>query len=177
MARYEVTAPDGARYEVTAPDDATEDQVLEYARQKIGPPSQPAAPMKKDAPGNVASFAEGAAQGITFGFSDEIEGALRAAFGKLTGDSRSMGDLYDENVAKPRARIDAASEENPLAFYGGEIGSAFLVPEGLASWSRAPGPSTPRRGAFLNAGVKQTAMRHFQRRPTPSRATRETSRS
>ncbi len=35
MARYEITAPDGSKYEVTAPDDATEAQVLDYARQNL----------------------------------------------------------------------------------------------------------------------------------------------
>ena len=35
MARYEITAPDGSKYEVTAPDDASEAQVLDYARQNF----------------------------------------------------------------------------------------------------------------------------------------------
>ena len=45
MARYEITGPDGAKYEVTAPDDATEAQVLEYAKQNFN-----ASPAPKDAP-------------------------------------------------------------------------------------------------------------------------------
>jgi hypothetical protein len=35
MARYEVTAPIGQRFEITAPDNATQDQVMEYAKQKF----------------------------------------------------------------------------------------------------------------------------------------------
>lgn len=34
MARYRVTGPDGATYEITAPDDATEAQVLNYAKSQ-----------------------------------------------------------------------------------------------------------------------------------------------
>lgn len=34
MARYRVTGPDGATYEITAPDEATEAQVLDYARSQ-----------------------------------------------------------------------------------------------------------------------------------------------
>jgi hypothetical protein len=35
MAKYEITAPNGQRFEITAPDDATQDQVMEYAKQKF----------------------------------------------------------------------------------------------------------------------------------------------
>lgn len=40
MAKYRVTAPDGTTYEINAPDDATEDQVLDFARSRIGGPDQ-----------------------------------------------------------------------------------------------------------------------------------------
>ena len=39
MATYRITGPDGQTYRVTAPDDATEEQVLEYARQNADKPS------------------------------------------------------------------------------------------------------------------------------------------
>jgi len=35
MARYEITAPDGSRYEITAPDDASESDVMSYAKQSF----------------------------------------------------------------------------------------------------------------------------------------------
>lgn len=84
------------------------------------------------ATGNIAAGLEGVAQGVTFGFSDELEGAARAAYAKLTGDARPISDLYAEGVEVPRQRIATASETNPAAFYTGEIGSSFLVPGGLA---------------------------------------------
>ena len=82
--------------------------------------------------GNFAAGAEGLAQGVTLGFSDEIEGGARALYGKLTGDKRSIGDLYDEGVAIPRARVAAAKDSNPVAFYAGDIGGSLIVPGGLA---------------------------------------------
>lgn len=42
MARYEITAPDGARYEITAPDGATEAEVLAFAQRQFGGQQQPA---------------------------------------------------------------------------------------------------------------------------------------
>ncbi len=46
MARFEITAPDGKRYEITAPDNASEAQVLEYAKANYAsaPATQPAEP-------------------------------------------------------------------------------------------------------------------------------------
>jgi hypothetical protein len=40
MATYRVTGPDGATYKITAPDDASEEQVLEYAKSKFGESAQ-----------------------------------------------------------------------------------------------------------------------------------------
>lgn len=35
MAKYEITSPDGQKFEITAPDDATQDQVMSYARSQF----------------------------------------------------------------------------------------------------------------------------------------------
>lgn len=51
MAKYRITAPDGQKYDITAPDDATEDQVMAYARERFGkqeaPKAAPADPPKR----------------------------------------------------------------------------------------------------------------------------------
>jgi hypothetical protein len=36
MATYEVTAPDGSKWDVTAPEDASQDQVMAYAKSQWG---------------------------------------------------------------------------------------------------------------------------------------------
>jgi hypothetical protein len=41
MATYRITAPDGETYEVTAPDDASQDQVLAYAKQNFSASKEP----------------------------------------------------------------------------------------------------------------------------------------
>lgn len=35
MARYQITSPDGQKYEITAPDNASQEQVMSYARQQF----------------------------------------------------------------------------------------------------------------------------------------------
>lgn len=83
--------------------------------------------------GNIAAGAEGLAQGATFGTSDEIEGAARALYGKVTGDgAKSFRELYDEAVAIPRQRQKRAADSNPIAYYGGELAGGVALPGGLA---------------------------------------------
>lgn len=149
MARYEITGPDGARYKINAPDNATPDQVMAFVKQNAG--SQPAAAPKKDGPGVIASGLEGVGQGLSFGFLDEIEGGIRAGAAKLTGDSRPLGEVYDEKVAIPRGRIAAAKESSPVAYYAGEIGSGVAVPGGLARLGI--------RGALSNASGRGLGAR------------------
>lgn len=38
MAKYEITAPDGTKHEVTAPEDATEEQILAFAKSQFSQP-------------------------------------------------------------------------------------------------------------------------------------------
>jgi hypothetical protein len=104
------------------------DMPKEEFDRRLGIASAP----KKEATGNAAALLEGAAQGVTFGFSDEIEGGARALYGKLTGDQRPIGDIYGEAVAKPRQRIADAQDTNPWAYYSGEVGAGLAVPGGLA---------------------------------------------
>lgn len=57
MARYEVTGPDGSRYEITAPDNASEQDVLAYLQQQVGPPSEAAPDPGRFSPGQQPGLA------------------------------------------------------------------------------------------------------------------------
>lgn len=140
-----VSTPSGASIEFP---DGTDEATI---RRVMAQASGGAAP-KGDGPGILASAAEGVGQGVTFGFSDELEGAARAGIGYLKGDQRPFGERYDEGVAIPRARQKAAKESNPIAYYGGEIGSAVATPMGAI---RAAGKSL---GARMVAGSKTGAV-------------------
>jgi len=129
MPTFQVTAPDGSTYEVNAPEGATEDDAVRYvqSQHQASAPEQP----KTNRTSALEAGLQGVGQGLTFGFSDEIGAGAAAAGRKLLGDDKDLGALYDENVTSMRDRINASSEEHPIAYYGGEIGSSLAVPGGL----------------------------------------------
>lgn len=142
MAVFNITAPDGKKYRVTGENaegafaalqqmlssGVTPDQKDRIAAAKAGTleisPERLAEQKKfddagmKDAvastyqPGRLASFAAGAAQGGTFGFSDEILAGLHAL---------SPNDTYDAALQRTRGLLDASRRDHPVAAYGGEI--------------------------------------------------------
>jgi hypothetical protein len=122
----ELEGPDGAVIEF--PDGTATDVIKGVMSKRYASSSAP----KKETTGNIPALLEGAAQGVTFGFSDEIEGGARALYGKVTGDQRPISDIYGEAVAKPRQRIADAQDTNPWAYYSGEIGGGLAMPGGLA---------------------------------------------
>lgn len=149
MAKYKITAPDGAVYMVTAPDDATEEQVLAYAQQNFGrrstdaPQAQPK-PQEQD-----TSLWEDVKQGA----GNLAAGAVRGAGSigaTLLAPIDIAGDLIDgkgltlESNRQRRADMDAGLETmgaQPDSFLykagklGGEIagtaGAGGVVANGL----------------------------------------------
>lgn len=69
----------------------------------------------------LGATALGAAQGLTFGFADEIEAGLKTVFGD---------EKYEDLVTKAREKYKKAQEERPLEYTGAEVaagvGSAFI---------------------------------------------------
>jgi len=124
MPTYRITGPDGASYDVTAPDGASETDVLAFVQSQTNAAQKPET-------GALSAAAQGVGQGLTFGFADEIEGAARGGIDALASD-KSFSDAYSERVGTARERLASARKDQPLAFYGSEIGSALLVPGGLA---------------------------------------------
>lgn len=147
MARFRITGPDGGTYEINAPDTASEQDVLDFAQKRISAKPQ------REKTGMLSAAAQGAAQGLSFGFSDEIEGAARGAYDALTTD-KSFTDAYGERVGAARERQRHAVEDQPLAYYGGEIGTALAVPGGLA---RAGVRGATARAADLGLGARSAA--------------------
>jgi len=98
--------------------------------------AEPAAPVAEP-PGMMRSMMEGGLQGASFGFADEIEGAGRSLFSDMT---------YDEARDAARERAAASAEANPGSYYGGMIGSSFLIP-GLGG-IKAATTLAPKMGAL-----------------------------
>lgn len=96
----------------------------------------------------LESLGQGALQGITGGFSDEIGGAAGALMekgadliGKGTGDKKSLKELYQQYRDMHRQKNKEAEEANPKSYLAGNIGGgiagAALAPELLAPKSVA----------------------------------------
>ena len=89
------------------------------------------------------------AQGLTFGFSDEMEAAIRAA---AQGDPKR----YRAIVNQIRAQQEQYAKDNPKAAFGlegvGLVGSALLTPQITAA--KALGPL----GRFIVGGVDDAAQ-------------------
>jgi hypothetical protein len=153
MARYEISAPDGGRYEVTAPDGMSEGEVLRRFQTEIGATQRtPAAPGRERSLGEyLGGLARQGAQGLTFGFADELEAGARSLVG---------GRSYSDVVGEVRRENEEFAQDNPGAsltanlvggivpFTGGPLGAA-------ARWATrgATLPRTAGRSALLGAGA------------------------
>jgi len=83
--------------------------------------------------------AKAVAQGVSFGFSDEIIGAVKGSYDALTTD-QSFGDAYDENVDEQRQRLDMFREQNPVVAYGSEIAGGIASGGGLVGLAARAAP-------------------------------------
>ncbi len=103
----------------------------------------------------VESAARGAAQGASFGFADEITGALEAAKDVALTD-KELGDLVDQYKKRrdeSRKEYDMAEKDNSGAYMAGNVAggvaTAFIPGVGLAG--------NLGKGASLGAKVAQGA--------------------
>jgi hypothetical protein len=114
------------------------------------------APVGERTTGDVAmDFGRAAAQGVSFGFADEIEAAVRAAF--------DSGKTYAEVVKDVRGQIDSFRQRNPAAAYGTEIAGAILptiaaqfIP-GVGQAATAGRATQLMRSAGMGAGSQRVA--------------------
>jgi hypothetical protein len=97
MATYEVTAPDGSKWDVTAPDDASESQVMEYAKGQWGANKQtPQRSMGEDLGRQVGLTARAGIKGV-LGLPAMVGDAL---FG-LAGQPGRTSSALDSLLALP----------------------------------------------------------------------------
>lgn len=118
-----------------SPDNDLLKQAQALQAQKM---QQQAAPAPGQDWSKAQSFGQGALQGSTAGFSDELGGALGAGMEKIAGnpDKKSFKDLYKEYRDFQRQRNEAAQKANPASNLAGNVtgavGGALLAPELMA---------------------------------------------
>ena len=120
----------------------------------------------------------GAGEGITFG-GDQIIAGISGALGDYFGrdeetenkknelfkklgivdpdQAKSLKDIYYEARDLHRKKKELASEEHPLAYYGGVAGSSLLMP-GVAS-----GVLKTAEGALAKKGAEQLATKAIEK--------------
>ena len=84
--------------------------------------------------GDIGGVGRGLFQGMTFGTGDEIV-AGGAALGRkiLQGDDRDIGDIYQQELGRERARLGEYRETDPWKAFGSEFAGGVAVPLGTAS--------------------------------------------
>lgn len=118
---------------------------VETGRTFDSPPTpQVAAPGQEDR-GAVDASLRGAADSLSFGFSDEIGAGFGAATNSLSnlvgeGTGESFGDYYTRSRDDQRASLASAQENHPYAFAGGQIagglGTLFVPGAGASTLGR-----------------------------------------
>jgi hypothetical protein len=129
----------------------------EEARNRLSAAINAAPETSQAASGSaVTDFSRAAAQGLTFGFADEIEAAVRSAF--------DSGKTYAEVVKEVRGQIDSFRQRNPGAAFGTEIAAAILPTIAAQFVPGAGQVLTGTRGAQLAraAGLGQKGQRTAQ---------------
>ena len=114
MAKYEITAPDGKRFEITAPEGSTEQDVMKFAQ------SQWQAQPKEEKPISKMGLLKQAAQGLSFGTSDEIAAGIAAPFGAYS-TGNNIKDAYSDIHQSLQDDRNTFKSENPKSALAAEL--------------------------------------------------------
>ena len=87
----------------------------------------------------------GGAQGVTFGFSDELIAAAKTGWEKVTkgGDTKQ---IYEKKVKQERAELKRLEDKYPIQFIAAELAGAVAVP--------IPGARVAGAGRIARIGAK-----------------------
>jgi hypothetical protein len=107
-------------------------------------------------PSRVESAIRGAAQGVSFGLSDELIGGGEALGSVLFGEDKlaDLGDNYSKYRDESRAANRLAQEANPGTYLAGELAGGIAVPiPGAAALRTGSTIAKVGKGALAGAGV------------------------
>lgn len=121
--------------------------------------SQPQEPAKEMPIGYAETAARGIGQGLGMGFGDELEASIKSPVGAIKKIGSRVG-LADENspdiqeymgnLSEARNLNEQAAKQNPLTYYGSEIGSGLV---GVAAKGL---PGLVVQGALTGYGASQS---------------------
>jgi len=159
MAKYRITTPDGHEYEVEGPENASDDQIISFARDYLSK----AAPGKYDSSPHVvnrpkADLQSTVDQGVTLGASDELAGAAGVLYNAVKAPFSSETDFdplgsYAQWRDRERDKIDATREQHPwLSALTEGVGSLATIPAGAISRVSSLGEIV-KQGGKIGAGL------------------------
>jgi len=82
--------------------------------------------------GLATSIGRSALQGLTLGGGEEVVAGGVSGLRKLTGDERSLGDIYAQELERERSRIEQFRETNPATAAISEFVGGMALPLGAA---------------------------------------------
>jgi hypothetical protein len=174
MTDFVFTAPDGTRHRVRGPDGSTEAEAFQILQQQLARAAEP------EDVGVAEAMTRGAAQGSTFGFSDELAGVGAnsplpgSAAGKTTlgamgapdvlaGGLKTLmqriaphmfGEPKNDDYTAERDRVRAgnknAQEQRPYSYLGGQAAGSIL--------SSAPAASLLSGGSLASNVTRGTVI-------------------
>lgn len=160
MAKYEISGPDGAVFEVEAPDAASQAEVLAFAQAQMGESKTESYHSGRQEGNPVVRGLSNVLQGPTFGFGDELAGAVGGAYKTLTGD-KPFKENYRDTRDYMRGVQDQYREEFPIGSvatqFMGAAPTLVLNPLG-AGVNRSIAMVSPRAAAWLNPATKLTGV-------------------
>ena len=119
-------------------------------------PQRPA-PRAEDSEGlSLSQYARLAGQGLTFGFSDELEAAFRGGLAALPG-GRSPREAARETLEAAREDVERAYEQRPKTAFATEVASGIIpavlaaVPTGGGSIGARAAAMAPRAARLAQA--------------------------
>lgn len=179
MTKFQITAPDGQKFVITAPEGATAEQAYAAFQKAMGEASAAASePPEGAVPGSreyadwardramageelpqvsnttfrdpQSSILDPLVQGTTFGFADELRGAVQGGLAAMQGGD--FNDVYAREVDAARQSLEQERRTNPVGSFAAEFAGAIPTSLGLGGQLVNQGGSLLARG-LSGAGV------------------------
>ncbi len=124
-------------------------EAVEYFTQQLAQVG--ATPHTDVATGEKGSFFDPLAQGVSFGFADEIGGGIHGLYNMATGKG-TFGEGYDATTESMREKLSSYRERNPYVSTGVEIASALAMPLGAMKTGASGLKAALGSGALYGTG-------------------------
>lgn len=113
------------------PNEYLKELQAEEAQQKemaASAPVKESIPATEEESSTISDFVEGAKQGATFGFADELSAALDVLRGKAPEDSKSLLDAYRALQKAKEAEYEKVKKRSGKAALAGELAGGIFFP-------------------------------------------------